>query len=78
MMDCRRAAQKLHEYLDKELSPEDVSLIEEHLEDCGHCAGFVEFDKALRALIKKKVADPKLSDDLKQRILNQIPPRDRP
>jgi mycothiol system anti-sigma-R factor len=72
MINCDDAAKYFHEYLDKELSREDIWKVEEHLHKCRHCFGHVEFDRALRELLKKKMVETTLSPEIKQVIAKKL------
>jgi RNA polymerase sigma-70 factor (ECF subfamily) len=39
---CLKVFEKLSEYLDGELSPQDCLHIQEHIQDCAPCVAFVE------------------------------------
>lgn len=43
---CREVFERLSEYLDGELSPQDCAHIQEHIKDCAPCVAFVESLKA--------------------------------
>jgi len=72
MIDCQEASRLLHEYLDQELSEENVGKIEEHIHKCEKCIGHLDFDKALRLLLKKQSIQHHISQELKARILKKL------
>lgn len=39
---CLEVFERLSEYLDGELSPQDCSVIQDHIQDCAPCVAFVE------------------------------------
>ena len=65
MINCEEAAKFLNAYLDRELSAEDVRHLEEHLKRCKDCFGHVNFDKALKQLLKNQFLKTQLSPQIK-------------
>ena len=55
MITCEEAAKLLNEYLDKELTEQDVREFEAHVKACKRCFGCLEFSQAVRQVLKKKV-----------------------
>ena len=45
--DCKAAYLRLNDFLDHELSPEEVVLVKAHLEKCRICAKEYEFEASL-------------------------------
>ena len=70
-MNCRRARQKLTEYLAGELISAERAAIGAHLEGCAHCRAEADAigsaESALRMLAVVEVA-PELSSDLRERL----------
>ena len=52
---CREVMEHLDEYLDRELSEEDIAMLESHFEDCSACAEHAEFERAMLECVRKKV-----------------------
>ncbi len=58
MITCTEAVNRLWEYLDNALSPDDYESVEAHLAFCRRCCGELEFAKELqRFLASKAVAE---------------------
>ena len=61
---CEDAFRKIDDYLDRELSDEDLTLIREHLEICEACATEFEFERSVldgvRARLRRIAAPPDL------------------
>lgn len=61
---CEQVFERLDDYLDRELTPREMQLIEEHLEICAWCAGTYGFQEetlnALRSRIQRVPAAPQL------------------
>ena len=71
-MNCEEAAKTLDEYLDKELTKEQLAYIEAHLSKCKDCFGHVSFQKALRRTLKDNTLKEKLSSDIKHLIQEKL------
>jgi mycothiol system anti-sigma-R factor len=67
-MNCRESLQKLYEFLDGELEKVPTSEIEMHLDNCRHCWDHFEFEKQLKALLKKSCCKEPCSDALRKRV----------
>ena len=46
-LTCEDAIRRLDDYADRSLPPEELSLVEAHLEECLHCARQFQFEEAL-------------------------------
>ncbi len=57
VMPCSEAVERLWEYLDRALSPEDQARLEQHLAFCRRCCGEMEFARELRAFLSDAAAD---------------------
>lgn len=68
--DCADVEKKVQAFLDNQLSPEEFSLVEDHLSYCLPCDKKVEFEKKLKEIIKLKAAEKdypkKLEKELKK------------
>ena len=63
--------ERLSEYLDGELSPQDCSQIQEHIQDCEPCVAFVESLKnSIRASHELRPREPvqELSEETRERL----------
>jgi mycothiol system anti-sigma-R factor len=54
---CSEAVQRLWDYLDRAVSPEDQEKVEQHLSFCRTCCGELEFAKQLRGFLATQGAD---------------------
>jgi anti-sigma factor (TIGR02949 family) len=52
---CEEVIRKLNDYLDRELSAEEMVLVREHLETCRQCAGAQAFEASVLEDLKRKV-----------------------
>ncbi len=68
MTNCQDVASELHEYLDRELSPEEAERLERHLELCPTCYQLVMFESGVIKLIKRDCGAETAPQSLKNRI----------
>ena len=61
---CEAILQRLDEYIDRELSPTDMQMVERHLEECLHCADRYRFEISLIRGIQNRLRRIRLPDDL--------------
>ena len=53
-LDCVQTTARLHLYLDRELSEEEIVIVQQHLNGCPHCEGRFHFDMELKQLIHER------------------------
>jgi mycothiol system anti-sigma-R factor len=53
-MNCLETIARLHLYLDRELSIEEVAIVQQHLEDCPHCECRFHVDLSVKRLIHER------------------------
>ena len=70
--DCRATFERLGDYLDRELSPEDIRCIEAHLDLCEVCTREYKFEAQVLCALKEKLrrisAPPGLLDKIRNAI----------
>ena len=71
-MDCARASELLHGYIDNELDALHVQEIEAHLESCPSCQAEYEQELKLRSLLQAKAPRYVAPMDLRRRILGSV------
>lgn len=54
-MNCKDVVKYLDDYLDRELSADDIRHLEEHLEECADCAKHMQFERSVLDCVRKKV-----------------------
>jgi len=68
-MNCSQCVERLGDFLDRELSGEEVALVESHLERCGDCAREFRFEGAvvdgLKATLRRVKAPPSLMERIR-------------
>ena len=66
---CEEAFRRLDDYLDRELSAEEMTLVHEHLEICAGCAREFNFEASVLRGVREKLQQIELPDSLQARIL---------
>ena len=66
---CRDAFSRLDDYVDRELSEEEMRLVREHLSICEMCAREFRFEKSVLDGVKRKVRQIDAPDGLRERVL---------
>lgn len=72
--NCEEAFRRLNDFLDGRLPPEEIRIIEEHLEICAWCAREFNFETSVLHGLKRKVRQLDVPAGLLSRILSQLPP----
>ena len=54
-LTCDEAIARLDDYLDRELSAEEMALVREHLDTCAHCAEAYAFEESVLEDLKGKL-----------------------
>lgn len=68
MHDCRDAMHRLYEYLDRELSPEDQQVVQDHLDRCPPCRDLFHFEENVLTFIGEKCRQTAAPPALKERV----------
>ena len=71
-MTCEEAFRRLDEYLDRELTPEEMSLVHDHLSTCEGCAAEFRFESRLLDGLKAKLRRLSVPEDLRSRVRKAI------
>lgn len=50
-LDCVEATARLHLYLDRELTNDEVEIVQHHLTDCNDCESRFHFDQRVKRLV---------------------------
>jgi mycothiol system anti-sigma-R factor len=69
---CSEVLDRIFEYLDGEMGPDDVHRIREHLDECSPCLVEHDLDQALKALVRRSCAGEHAPDQLRERIMIRI------
>ena len=65
---CEEAFRRLDDYLDRELSAEEMTLVHEHLEICAGCAREFNFEASVLHGVRETLQQIELPDSLQARI----------
>ncbi len=71
-MDCVETVARLHLYIDRELSDEEIVIVQQHLEDCQQCECRFHFDMSIKRLIHERCAVERAPDHLREAVLRLI------
>ncbi len=71
-MTCEAAFRRLDDFLDRQLSAEEMRLVEEHLHICEACTREFTFEASVLAGVKRKLRAIELPADLLARISGQL------
>jgi anti-sigma factor (TIGR02949 family) len=71
-MNCEQAFARLDDYLDRELSQEDLAGVKAHLEFCAHCAMAFDFEAEVLARIRSKVRSVPVPEELKRNVVEAL------
>lgn len=69
---CEGTMQKLHEYVDRELTAEDLEAVKRHLGDCPPCQRHFDFEEQLKLLVHRKACTERAPKQLLNRILGSL------
>ena len=69
---CEEAFRRLDDFLDRELTPEETVLVQEHLEVCAGCAREFNFEMSVLRGVRDKLRQIDLPESLQSRILTVL------
>jgi len=69
---CEEAFRRLDDYLDRELSEQEMILVREHLEVCAGCAREFSFESSLLRGVRDKLRQVDLPPSLEARVLSLL------
>ena len=70
---CQEAFRRLDDYLDRELSAEEMRLVREHVELCAVCAAEFKFERSVVDGVRSKLRQVDLPPDLIARVIGSLP-----
>ncbi len=65
---CEEMLRRLDDYLDRELSPEEIVRVEEHLQDCEACIREFGFEARVLDAVRAKLRDVEVPQTLADRV----------
>ena len=69
---CEEAFRRLDDYLDRELSAQEMTLVHEHLEICAGCAQEFNFEESVLKGVRTRLRQIDLPADLQARVLRAL------
>ncbi len=72
MIDCRKAALHLYEYIDRELDSQAAAEVEAHIKLCSPCFKEYDLEAKLKEFVHRKAAACPGTEELKTRILAEL------
>ena len=70
--DCRDVEERVHQFLDGELSEHEADDLRHHINACAHCLDETDLIDALKQLVRRSCARAQAPDALRLRIVTQI------
>jgi mycothiol system anti-sigma-R factor len=67
-MNCQEALERLWQYLDHELDGESSTELQRHLQECRECFSKAEFERRLRALLRRSCGGDQAPPELRKRL----------
>ena len=71
-LTCEETFRRLDDYVDRELSAEEMRMVEEHLRACAICAGEYAFEASVIAEVRAKLRRIEAPPDLLRRISGRL------
>ncbi|HYT27859.1 MAG TPA: zf-HC2 domain-containing protein [Ktedonobacteraceae bacterium] len=68
-MDCIETVARLHLYIDRELSVEEVAVVQQHLVACPHCECRFHFNMKLKRLIHERCTIERAPERLREAVM---------
>lgn len=69
---CEQVFARLDDYVDRELSVEEMRMVHEHLETCAACAGEHQFESTVIAEVRERLRRIELPAGLMARISEKL------
>lgn len=71
-LTCEEIFRRLDDYLDRELSEEEMRRVKEHLDSCAQCASEHDFERAMLDQVRDKLHRIGTPEDLRRRVASAI------
>jgi mycothiol system anti-sigma-R factor len=71
-LTCEEVFVRLDDFLDRELTQEEMRLVQEHLETCAACASEHRFERQVVESVRAKLQRIELPEALRQRIVSRL------
>lgn len=70
--DCQEAFRRIHDYVDRELSPEEIERVEAHLDVCARCAREFRFEAQVIDDVRAKLRRVSAPEGLVARVMASL------
>lgn len=70
--NCEEILRRLDDYLDRQLGPDEMRLVREHLETCAQCTSEHDFEKSVLENVRAKVQRIQAPPDLLGKITKAL------
>jgi len=71
-ISCEETMRKLDDYMDRSLAPDDVVVLEQHLDECALCVTAFNFEGAVLEDLRRKLDRVRAPRDLMGRIRREL------
>jgi anti-sigma factor (TIGR02949 family) len=71
-LTCEEVFSRLDDFLDRELTADEIRLVEQHLATCAACASEYRFEASVLEGVKAKLRRIRVPDALRARILRRL------
>lgn len=68
-MNCLETAERLYQYLDRELSSDEIVEVKQHLEACPPCLHIFHYEEHMRRLVRQACSES-APTSLRERIIH--------
>ncbi len=75
-VSCEEAAERLFEWLDGELDPDEAAGVGEHLETCARCYPVLVFERSFREAVSRAAEGTDAPESLRASILDALEAED--
>ena len=69
-LNCVETTARLHLYIDRELSAEEVAIVQQHLTGCPHCECRFHFDMRVKRLIHERCTIERAPAHLREAVMH--------
>ncbi len=69
---CGEVFERLQDYLDRELSAEEIAAVDAHLENCTMCSGEYRFEANVLRYVAQNLAEVPVPADLNDRLSSML------
>jgi anti-sigma factor (TIGR02949 family) len=76
--NCRDAFRRIHDYVDRELSPDELRRVREHLDVCARCAREFRFEAEVLASIRDALRRVEVPDRFREAVATALRDSRRP